>query len=249
MNGPGGPAAVIYQCLACRSLVAASTIAFDRERDRAGLVCSHCGAASWLPLAGTAGARVVDVDPPPTERARGGPRELPAPAGLVPSSTSMVGPLGVGAVEVFSVDQRERITARCQTLPPAPGAQAELAQAFERLLPAWGSDAEHKQLLKRASMLNELAFVGQRYRLVLEEAPGDPAARRAQNEILSLAMASLSQTRDLGSPAEGSRSRAGVAAAIVLLVLALIGALVVMPRLLRGMSGEAMIDAPPGASP
>jgi len=243
---------VVFQCAACRALVSAGAIAVDvsagQGNERAGLACDACGATTWLPFADrAAGARVVDVDVGATNPS--------APLALAASnapSTAMVPVAGAAIATVgarFSDEQRGRIEARIAKLGPATDLQRDLSTTFERLLGQWGNEAEHKQFLKKASMVGELAFAGQRYRAVLEEAPADPQAKTAQNDILGLAMASMSHVKDMGGVAgnDGSEGKKKAAAVVILLVgiLLCIGIVVFLPRLLSGALGDATQGEPP----
>ena len=230
------PASVVFQCRACRTLASAAAIAFDAEGSRAGLTCDACMTTTWLPLAGARRSDVVDV-----KDARVQPSALAAtPSAMVPTSTSA--PV---AASFFSVDQRERIEARLRVLPTDGDVEATFAQRFHRLLDHWYSEAEHKRLLKQATIDGCLGLVGQRYRVVLEEAPGDASAKFAQNEILTLAMGSMTQRKDIGSVDGGKRAGKTALAAVVAFALAACLAMVwAVPKLLRSVSGSAMIRGP-----
>ncbi|MBI1946098.1 MAG: hypothetical protein HYS27_10400 [Deltaproteobacteria bacterium] len=196
--------ALIFQCPACRALVGAARA--ELQPGRAGLRCAACGAVAWLPEAGAAGeAHVVDVEAEPRVAP---PRELPAASGaLVVAAPSAPAPATIMAGP-FDAELRARLRERLAALPPSGGAQEELAAAFVELLDTWQGEAAHKALLRRASAAGELAFVGQRYRAVLDVAPNDAAARRAQEEVLALAMATMSATRDLGALGEDQTVKA-----------------------------------------
>lgn len=294
------PALLIFQCTACRSLVGAERAVLDVERERAGLVCDVCGAASWLPVGERGQADVVDVEPSP---ARGSVRALssspaipvdggavsqeggqpalsqtaevplpalappqpdssgtssvsgastaspvdssaPAPLASAPAPSSMSESVPVRATQgVPAGPRRERIVARLAAAAGASDAQRDLAQLFLRLLDSWESEAEHKQFLKKASTLNELAFAGGRYRIVLDELPGDLRAKTAQNDILSFAMSALTRERDLGRVTKQSSGSGMVTGLIVAVIL---GALLIfLPDLLRGLRQAATIETPP----
>ncbi|MCC7072837.1 MAG: hypothetical protein IT383_16030 [Deltaproteobacteria bacterium] len=190
---------LVFQCPACRALVGVTHA--QVQGGRAGLSCAACGAVAWLPEATQGSARVVDVEPAPHAAP---PRELPAANGalvLAPPTAPMSAAPTTPEL-ALDAELRTRVRHRLAELPAASAAQQELAAAFAMLLEAWNREAAHKAMLQRASGAGELAFVGQHYRAVLEAAPGDPIARRAQDEILSLAMATMTATRDLGALAE-----------------------------------------------
>lgn len=240
--------AIVFQCPSCRALVGAERA--EVQPGRAGLHCSACGAVAWLPD-GTerAEARVVDVEPATRAPAR---RELPAPGGalvVAPPSAPVTAAQGGRLDDERVVRWRERVAA----LPAPAESQRALAAAFDQLLGAWGTDAQHKALLKRASSEGELAFLGQRYRAVLDVSPEDTAARRAQSEILSLAMAAMSATRDLGAlatdPAATARRRTLLMSAILLVFAGIIlWALRERNALLRdGDDGAKMMAEDPAA--
>jgi hypothetical protein len=251
--------AVTFQCNACRALVSATSVALDVDRERAGLLCAACGAGSWLPIAGAGAARAVapiDAEDPVRAEPAAPPGEgatalVPAGRGgaalvstaLVPTPiVSTAGAAGAGLTGSLSAAQREAIGQRLRALPAPADGQRDLADGFERLLERWADDAEHKQLLRRASLQEELAFAGQRYRAVLDAIPNEPRAKKAQSDILGLAMAAMGQTRDLGSPGEPPKKRLALAAAFAFLMVALAAVLFLSSRLLRGVGGEAMIE-------
>lgn len=187
---------LIFQCPTCRALVGASQV--QVQPGRAGLACAACGATAWLPDAAHGSARVVDVEP---TVAPAPPPGLPSPStAMVLAPPTAPAPMTTStAASTLDADVRARVRRQLTELPPQNDAQHELAAAFDTLLDAWPGEPAHKALLKRASGAGELAFVGQRYRAVLEAAPGEPAARRAQEEVLTLAMAAMAATRDLGA--------------------------------------------------
>lgn len=212
--------ALIYQCPACRALVGVDRA--ELQPTRAGLHCEACGAVAWLPDAQSRSeARVVDVEPTARPTA---PRELLPSAGalVVAAPSAPAAPTGEAR---FGADTLARLRDKLASLPAPTEPQRELATDFEQLLGSWEGEAGHKALLKRASSAGELAFIGQRYRAVLDIVPQDERARRAQGEVLTLAMAAMSATRDLGAlaidPAEKTRRRT-LAASLVLFVFAAI---------------------------
>jgi hypothetical protein len=238
-----GPAShgLVFQCAACRALVVASSVVIDKERERAALPCHACGAACWLPWAGAPGGNrtsteVVDVEPAHP----GAPAARALPSGaLVPSS-----PAAVEVAAGGDADLRSRILERLPELGPVAEGQRDLAAAFDKLLLHWHSEAEHKAFMQRAAMQNELAFAGQRYRLALDVAPADPHAKRAQGEILTLAMVSLNREKDLGST-DADKTRAKLALAFAAALIIAVVSLWWMVKVLRGPPQDAMIEAPP----
>jgi hypothetical protein len=244
MSGREGVRGVIYQCAACRSLVSARDVVLDAPNERAALACDACGARTWLPLSGSdragAGAHVVDVqagEATVSSTALALPTNAPnAPNAASASASTALVPAAHGAVAAtWNDEQRARIAARLEKLAPGSDAQGELASTFTKLFAVWGSEAEHKNFLKKASLVGELAFAGQRYRAVLEEAPGDERAKKAQNDILALAMASMSRDKDFGGVAgdNASTQKKLLAAAVVIVgVFICIGILVYLPRIL-----------------
>lgn len=236
-----GARGVIYQCAACRSLVSARDVVLDASNERAALACDACGARTWLPIAGSArandeGARVVDVQADAPSSSSSSPALA---LSTTSASTALVPVVPVGAssavAATWSDEQRTRIAARLEKLAPTGEAQGELATTFNKLLTTWSSEAEHKNFLTKASLVKELAFAGQRYRAVIEEAPGDERAKKAQSDILVLAMASMSREKDFGSagPEGVPLQKKLLAAAIVVVgVFVCIGILVYLPRIL-----------------
>lgn len=214
--------AVIAQCLSCRALIAVERMLVDG--DRAGFRCSSCLAVSWLPVERAAVTALPAPSPLPvvSELPAAAIVDLPLPA-LAPAATTAIVPAPavavVSAASSFDSDVLERISARL--LPPAEEAprQIELANRFLKLLTQWHNDTEHKQLLKAAAASDELAFVGSRYRAVLDVVRDEPRARAAQQELITLAMATMSSNRALTAPNEqGSSNTIKVAIAVVLVL-------------------------------
>jgi hypothetical protein len=110
-------------------------------------------------------------------------------------------------------DARARILERWSKLGSVSIEQRPLAARLERLVRGpWSNEAEHKSLLKAASLADELAFVGSRYRAVLDVVRDEPQARAAQQELLTLAMLTMKGGRDLGDASEPrGKSKAYVA--------------------------------------
>lgn len=240
-HGPQALRGVIYQCASCRSLVSARDVTVDTAHERAALSCDACGARTWLPFAGsaTSGAHVVDVTAGPSA-STASPLALPTV-----TSTALVPSGAAAAASMWSDEQRTRIATRIDKLAPQGDMQGELAASFTALLTSWNSEAEHKNFLKKASLAGELAFAGQRYRAVLEEAPSDERAKKAQNDILALAVASMSREKDLGSAGggdTGTQKKLLAAVVIVLGVIACIAILRYLPGLLNPEDEAGALD-------
>jgi hypothetical protein len=222
MNG------VIFQCASCRALGAIHDV--QVHDDRAGLACGVCGSVTWLPInakpGASAGANVVVEQP----------KSLPPVTALVPQP---------GASPGAGVEQRDKIVEKLQALPAVTELQQKLAQDFEALLGSkWGDHSAHKELCQRASTAGELAFMGQRYRAVLDVVPNEPNAKRAQGDILTLATIALNATKDLGAiPNEDQRNRRRAAAMLAgAAILVVILVIMQMLGLLRRDEQQEMID-------
>jgi len=234
---------VVAQCPACRALVVVGAIVVDGSRaadgtPRAGLPCSACGALSWLPLATTTTVTTSPLPtltalPPVTRPALAEAAAVEAPPTVAPATTSTAAspttpttptpppsapppPTAVAvAVAAFDGDTLGRVRARFA----APiESQTHLAERFDVLLSTkWSQEAEHKALLKAAAVAGELAFVGSRYRAVLDVVRDEPRARAAQNELLTMAMATMSNQRL--APVEEGTSRTKLILGAVLFVV------------------------------
>jgi hypothetical protein len=109
--------------------------------------------------------------------------------------------------------------------------QVALAARLDRLARGpWNDEAEHKAVLQAASATGELAFVGARYRVVLDVIADEPRARAAQRDLLTLAMATMRGAPDLSTTTAGGRSKTyAVAVAIAgLLFVASVGYFVML---------------------
>jgi hypothetical protein len=185
---------------------------------------------------------------PAPQRARVQPTaSLPAPTSIAPRASSEPVATYGGVAPRLTEEQRELVHKKLAQLAPAGDAQRGVADDFRKLLGAWEDTSAHKSFVQRASAGGELSFAGQAYRAVLEAIPGEPAAKKAQNEILALAMASLSSTRDLGAvPQKGRTTQVLlIAGAIVLLLVTLF----VVSRLLRPDAGGSTMGPDPRAMP
>ena len=217
-------AAMIFQCTACRALVAAGGIVVDGAR--AGLPCPTCGVLNWLPTIGTlsiaaptetlsppASLPSVVVSPLPVVSA---PLfELPTAALAVPTALSES---PTAMTPGFSSDVVDLVATR--VVAPANDGQAQLATRFTELLSGqWHNDAGHKQLLKAAAASQELAFVGGRYRAVLDVVRDEPRARAAQQELITLAMATMQPTTTTTTTSGGAIAAKVVLAMVVIGVM------------------------------
>jgi hypothetical protein len=234
---------VVAQCPACRALVVIGAVVVDGSRGtdgtpRAGLPCSACGALSWLPLATTTTTTTTTSPlptltalPPVTRPALTDTASVEAPtvavtalateapaaplSPLSPPTTTSSATIAV-TVAGFDHDTLGRVRAR---FAAPTDSQAHLAERFDALLTAkWSQEAEHKALLKAAAAAGELAFVGSRYRAILDVVRDEPRARAAQNELLTMAMATMSSQR-LAPVEEGtSRTKLVLGAALFVVV-------------------------------
>ncbi len=209
---------VLFQCPSCRTLGVANAARIDGQR--AGLQCAACQAITWLPAA---------VNGASDERVDTMPFIAPTPAIIAASPPTS---------DAFAEAQRTAIVRLLCADPyrATTDAQRSLADVFQSTLHTWHDDAAHKRLLQQAAQSGELAFVGQRYRAVLEVVSGEPRAKKGQAEILTLAMASLAQTRDIGTVSGRSGPKASTIVTIVVLVAAVLGVAVVLPKLLARAS-------------
>lgn len=210
----------------------------------AGLRCEACGALSMLPIvdasapASTAGtpsttssALVADIVgassahgiPPISELVSSATTTPPLPPPALSSSstgslpsTSLPTPTHE-TTSAFPPDVLDRIRGRWS----APSQTQELlAERFEHLLRGrWSESTEHTALVKRAAADDELAFLGQRYRSVLDTVPNEPRARAAQNELLTLATAMMTAHTSEAEPDDrASGLKIAVAVATFLIV-------------------------------
>jgi hypothetical protein len=132
-----------------------------------------------------------------------------------------------------------RVRARF-TIEPNDNQQV-LATRFDTLLEAgWHTEADHKALLKAAAAAGELAFIGSRYRAVLDVIRDEPRAKQAQNELLTLAMATITTVRG-DEPPQSATARNIM---MVLLVLVIGGGVFVLMRTvigsLQGLGGDGL---------
>ena len=211
---------LVVQCPNCRTLVVA--VAIEVEGARAGMRCAACATMAWLPVT-TAGAPAVALL---TEPAAGltisqplalrGMSDPALPMALASSMTTSALERGDTNKLVTTAPQRpvhmpgalaSRVAPKLVRLPQPTAEQRLLEAGFSQLLDRWELPDEHKSLLQRASMAGELGFLGQRYRAVLDAVPDDPHAKKAQAEILVLAMAQMKSSPEMTSDGGASRAR------------------------------------------
>jgi hypothetical protein len=193
-----------------------------------------------LPAAGGAGATVIDVD---SAEDRGSPARTPALAARTVSSVpALVGARSLAAP--WTEEERARVEERVLKLTDS--AHTEVNASFRKLLDVWTSEVEHKSWLKRVQLGGDLAYAGQMYRAVLDAMPLDPFAKKAQAEILTLAMATMTSAKDLGTPERGQAGKVALLllGAVFLAVILLVGA-----KLLKSLSGDVRIDDGTGVLP
>ncbi len=174
----------------------------------AGVPCEACGALTTLPIVETTSSLTASVDPstapaePSTTIANPPAVVTVASAAPPSSSTEPSTEPSSDLVAAFAPDVLERIRARW-TEPTE--AQLALAARFEALLERrWSTPSEHTALVKRAAAEDALAFIGQRYRSVLDVVNNEPRARAAQAELLTLATAMLTIPTDAPAAADGA---------------------------------------------
>jgi hypothetical protein len=147
---------------------------------------------------------------------------------------------------MFDAEIVQKIRARIEKLPPVAPQQSDLGARFDRLLSSsWSTESEHKKLLKSAALENELAFVGARYRAVLDVVRDEPRAKAAQQELLTLAMATMSKQKDLGELGEGKGSnRAALIGMLIVMAILAAAIAVVAKNIARDaqLSGSGSID-------
>lgn len=246
--------ALVFQCTACRSLGSAVDVVVASDGASAALVCPSCRFSCWLPVSGRGEAGVdasVVVAARPalpaasvTAPTSAAPTHAPGTAMTVAASQSLAQPTpgendvaslalvplaslnGTGlALTGAGLEAADRVRERLARQPAPSTEQVTLHERFDRLLSGnWHAESEHKSLLKMAALAGELAFIGGRYRAVLDIVRDEPRAKAAQQELLTLAMATMTQSKDLGSPGGAPERSAGRTAAIVgLVVVFLIG--------------------------
>lgn len=214
----------------------------NRREDAAPPSVATSLSASSTPSSSTASSNSPSTpssaDAPSAPRGRGADVAAADGAALSPTA-SVVARSDAGGL---TGAQKERLLARLEKAAPNSDGQRDLAQSFLRLLDEWERESDHKQFLKKASTLNELAFAGARYRAFLAEVPGDVRAKAAQDDILTFAMASLSRQRDLGRADEKAGKNSVLTALIAFTILGVV--LLFLPDLLRGLRQAATIETP-----
>ena len=169
------------------------------EAERAGIDCPECAVVTWL--SGTDGPIDADAPTPPPAS-----KPLPARARVE---------IDVDALKLDAPDGE---------------AQEALAAAFAEALQAgWERTETHDALVQRAGLTDQLAFLGLRYRAVLDVAPDDEGARRARERILAQAMAKMTPIRADEAPGQGQGVK------IALLTLATVAGLGAVVWLLRSL--------------
>jgi hypothetical protein len=116
----------------------------------------------------------------------------------------------------------EKLQARLARMPAPTESQRVLDDSFKKLLTRWEVDEDHKALVKLASLQGDLGFVGTRYRAVLDVAPDDTRAKKAQNDILALAMSQMAAVQGTAN-AEPARGKGAILIAAVLFFVVAIG--------------------------
>ncbi len=226
-------AGVLFQCTACRVLGVPRAAVVGDDGTSVGLVCADCARTSWVPVG----------DPRPGERARAAAPAVAEDADAPPMP--LTAPVGGRASAGIALpdDVRGRVHERVATLPPPSPEQAPLAARFAALVDgAWGTEAQHKSLLQAAVVAGELAFVGSRYRAVLDVVRDEPRARAAQQELLTLAMATMKAPSSDGA-ATSAGGRGGKAAMLLVVLVVVLGAAGTMIRELM-QSLQALGNSP-----
>lgn len=190
---------MIVQCPACRALVDVERAVVDRGDPRAGLRCSACGVLTWLP------AESEDTEEAPTAAPRVGSKDAP---GVAPEAATEVDP---------------KLEEAVLGLPPTSPAEEAIVDGLRALLPRWHDAEAHRKLLQRAHAADSLPALGVRYRRVLEALPGDEPARRAQQEILGLALATFNTMATPTGERRGAKRVQMAATVVVVLTFVLLG--------------------------
>ncbi len=186
---------MIIQCPQCRALVDVATVRIDG--DKAGVACTACGTTSWLSSA------PGGTDAPSSSTAAPAPPAIPA----TPGTTALVA----------AFDKADAVKSR---LAAPDDDQVALAERFNALLDEkWHDDAAHKALLKAAAAQSQLAFVGSRYGAVLQVVRDEPKAKAAQQELITLAMATMQHDKNLGEQVSMGTGSKAVAAIVVFVVV------------------------------
>lgn len=183
---------MIFHCPACRELPSAEHAVVAEDGKRAGVLCPSCGEVAWLP--------VLRHAPAPSEAAQ--PRRaapVSRPSDALPAAD-------------------EGLVALLRETPAQGPVEEPLVKDLIALAPRWSDYDAHRALLRRANAAGALPALGLRYRRVLQARPGDEVAQRAQQEIVTLAMASLSTMPGAVDPA-ATMQRGQVAALVLVLVL------------------------------
>jgi hypothetical protein len=204
------------------------------DADRAGLVCGACGTTTWLPSAsGARSGDVIDVDVKPAPQPTAMVSRPPTVPQIAPAAAASTALTTSGSA--WTQEERARVDERLAKVPGSPDAR----DGFVKLLASWSNEAEHKLYLKKVALAGDLAQAGQMYRAVLDALPLDPFAKKAQGEILTLAMATMSAKRDISSPEKGPGRNMAI---LVVGGLLLLVALAVGAKVLHNLVGGDRID-------
>jgi hypothetical protein len=116
----------------------------------------------------------------------------------------------------------------------SPGAGASEAEAWARVLAAWGDEAAHRAYLAGFDDLAGMTVAGGRYRAVLAQRPDDRVAARMRDEVVKRAtvygLAAMPRTPVPAANPAWKRLRMGAA---LLFGAAAVWAVVQLVRLLR----------------
>jgi hypothetical protein len=120
----------------------------------------------------------------------------------------------------------DRLTAEALEVPDW------LSTAWRGLLRDWGDERRHDQLRTEAGLRDGLASLARLYRLRLADCPEDPFAKRARDELLRQATASMSAPRVTTEIAAQTNSILKWVALLALIGTLVLGAVLVVPRLM-----------------
>ena len=242
--------ALVFQCTSCRLLGSVQTIDVDGEH--AGLRCASCGKVSWLPVTSSRATVITSVGssggtpstspalPPSTALSMSEAfEEMPSDYDLRPRKPALPEPSPETSIAVRGGPAIVGGPTWPARLPEATTTQLALRTAFEALRAHWDDEKAHTALVRRASIEGELAYVGQLYKALLDKNPSEPRVKRAQQEILTLAMATMNTSRELSSsPLDGKASKLPqIVAGIFFVVLTAVFLFVIVPKLKTLLGG------------